>query len=114
MIDNKNYEKESAFTRSRITELRKKNSVSELKMSLDLGHSKGYVHNIVTGKALPSMLEFFRICDYLGVSIKDFYETYDAETSQLLHGVNEIFDEHIDELMCILEGLKESRKIAKN
>ena len=48
------------FVRERITQLRLKKGVSEYKMSYDLGHTRGYVYNISSGKALPPIKEFFR------------------------------------------------------
>ena len=47
------------FVRERITQLRLQKDVSEYKMSYDLGHSRGYINNISSGKTLPSMTEFF-------------------------------------------------------
>ncbi len=43
------------FVRERITQLRVRKDVSEYKMSYDLGHSRGYINNISSGKTLPSM-----------------------------------------------------------
>ena len=48
-------------------------------MSLDLGHSKSYIQSISSGKALPSFSEFLFICDYLGVTPKEFF---DANTKE--------------------------------
>ncbi len=62
------------FIRDRITYLRMQKSVSEYKMSLDLGHGKSYIQSIASGRALPSMSEFLYICDYLDVSPKDFFD----------------------------------------
>ena len=45
------------FVRERISELRMRKGVSEYQMSYDLGHSRGYVNNITSGKTLPSMSE---------------------------------------------------------
>ncbi len=69
------------YVRERISVLRTKKGISEYKMSLDLGHSKGYMQGISSGKALPSMTEFFYICDYLGVTPKEFFEDSIAEPS---------------------------------
>jgi transcriptional regulator with XRE-family HTH domain len=62
------------FIRERITQLRLKKGVSEYKMSYDLGHSRGYVYNISSGKALPPMKEFLAICDYLEVTPQQFFD----------------------------------------
>lgn len=61
------------FVRERITQLRIQKNISEYKMSYDLGHSRGYINNISSGKVLPSMNEFFSICDYLGVTPVEFF-----------------------------------------
>ena len=59
--------------RERITQLRLQKGVSEYKMSYDLGHSRGYINNISSGKVLPSMAEFFAICDYFDLSPAEFF-----------------------------------------
>lgn len=61
------------YVRERITQLRLQKGVSEYKMSYDLGHSRGYINNISSGKTLPSMAEFFAICEYLGITPLDFF-----------------------------------------
>lgn len=63
------------FVRDRITQLRVQKGVSEYKMSYDLGHSRGYINNISSGKTLPSMTEFFAICDYFGITPVEFFDT---------------------------------------
>lgn len=63
------------FVRERITNLRIKKGVSEYKMSYDLGHSRGYINNICAGKTLPSMSEFFAICDYFDITPMEFFNT---------------------------------------
>lgn len=62
------------FVRERITQLRLQKGVSEYKMSYDLGHSRGYINNISSGKSLPSMLEFFAICDYFEITPIEFFD----------------------------------------
>ena len=63
------------LVRERITQLRLQKGVSEYKMSYELGHCKGYINNISSGKALPSLSEFFAICDYFGVTPLEFFDT---------------------------------------
>lgn len=65
---------DNTFVRNRISELRIKKGVSEYKMSLDLGHSKSYIQSISSGKALPSFSEFLYICEYLGVTPREFFD----------------------------------------
>ena len=62
------------FVRNRITQLRIKKGISEYQMSYDLGHSRGYINNISSGKALPSLMEFFSICDYFEITPVEFFD----------------------------------------
>ena len=52
----------------RISKLRTQKGVSARDMSLSIGQNAGYINNIETGKALPSMTSFFYICEYLGIT----------------------------------------------
>lgn len=61
------------FVRERITQLRVSKGVSEYQMSYDLGHSRSYINNISSGKSMPSMAEFFAICDYFGITPAEFF-----------------------------------------
>ncbi len=71
------------FVRERITKLRLQKGVSEYKMSYDLGHSRGYINNISSGKVLPSMTEFFAICEYFDISPAEFFNA-DTEDPRLM------------------------------
>ncbi len=62
------------FIRDRISLLRTKKNVSEYRMSTDLGHSKSYMQSISSGRAVPSLGEFLYICEYLGVTPKEFFD----------------------------------------
>ena len=63
------------FVKERITQLRLKKGVSEYQMSYDLGHSRGYVYNISSGKALPPLKEFLAIGDYFEITPQQFFDT---------------------------------------
>ena len=63
------------FIRERITQLRIKKGISEYQMSYDLGHSRGYIYNISSGKALPPMKEFLAICDHFEITPQQFFDT---------------------------------------
>ncbi len=60
------------YIRERISSLRRQRKVSEYRMSLELGHSKGYIQSITSGRSMPSMSEFLSICEYLDVTPRDF------------------------------------------
>ena len=62
------------YVKNKITQLRLQKGVSEYQMSYDLGHSRGYINNISSGKSLPSLSEFFSICDYFEITPADFFD----------------------------------------
>lgn len=64
---------DAEFVRERITQLRLQKGVSEYKVSYDLGHSRGYINNISSGKTLPSMTEFLAICEYFQITPAEFF-----------------------------------------
>lgn len=100
------------FIRERITQLRLRKNVSEYKMSLDLGHSKGYIQNIVSGRTLPSLNEFLYICEYLNVSLKDFFDEdihYPVLVQKAVDGMKDMDDEDLIALIGIIERLNKKQ-----
>ncbi len=69
------------FVPERIAQLRTKKGVSARDMSLSLGQANNYINNIENKKSLPAMQSFFYICEYLGVTPKDF-STMKTQTPQ--------------------------------
>lgn len=68
---------------ARLAQLRSQKKVSARDMSLSIGQNPGYVNNIETGKALPSMAGFFYICEYLGVTPQEFFDTDSKQPAEL-------------------------------
>ena len=67
----------------RLAELRTNKKVSARDMSLSIGQSSGYINNIENGHNLPSMAVFFYICDYLGITPKEFFEIDNSDPATL-------------------------------
>lgn len=78
------------FVRERITQLRLQKGVSEYKMSYDLGHSRGYINNISSGKVLPSMAEFFAICDYFDITAIEFFNENIDDPKVMRHTLRDL------------------------
>jgi transcriptional regulator with XRE-family HTH domain len=90
------------FVRERITQLRLQKGVSEYKMSYDLGHSRGYINNISSGKALPSMAEFFAICEYFAITPIEFFNPQMQNPhlhNEAVQGLAQLSNEDL-ELIC--------------
>ena len=97
---------DGTFVRDRITQLRLQKGVSEYKMSYDLGHSRGYVNNISSGKTLPSMTEFFAICEYFGITPIDFFDERKQNPSLLVDAIDLLSDLNEDDLTLTIQNIK--------
>ena len=93
-----------SFVRERITQLRLRKGVSEYQMSYDLGHSRGYIYNISSGKALPPMKEFLAICDYFEIAPQQFFDT-SSQNPELLQKALEGMRQLSESDMLMLLGL---------
>ncbi|NBI11522.1 XRE family transcriptional regulator [Colidextribacter sp. OB.20] len=98
------------YVRQRITELRLKRNISEYQLSYDIGHSKNYVHNIVTGYSQPSVKELLYLIEVLGVSPRDFFDE-ESEfrnpqlAKQIIDGIKELSDEDLIAVLLMIQRL---------
>ena len=58
-------------------------------MSLSLGQANNYINNIENKKSLPAMQSFFYICEYLGVTPKEFFDDKNADPTALREFIQE-------------------------
>lgn len=93
-----NYEK---YIRNKIDELRRKRDISEYQLSLELGHSQGYIQSITSGRVLPSMTSFLEICAYFEIKPSDFFDTTTPTPAILNNLVEDIKLLPEDELLLL-------------
>lgn len=89
---------------ARLSSLRLAKGVSAREMSLSLGQGAGYINNIENGRNLPSMQQFFAICEYLQISPAAYFEyasTEDEHMKRLLLAVRPL-PSHTLQLLCSL------------
>lgn len=98
------------FVRNRITQLRLNKGISEYQLSYDLGHSRGYINNISSGKSLPSMSEFFSICDYFNITPIEFFDTNHSKPELLSKAIHEIQALNDDDMLLMLTLIKRIKK----
>lgn len=98
-----------AYFIKRLVELRVNKGASARDMSLSIGQSAGYINNIENGVNYPSMTVFFYICDYLGISPKEFFDTdttNPTKANELLDAAKGLSNDQLDNLIAIAKGLK--------
>ena len=93
----------------RLTQLRMNKGVSARDMSLSIGQSPNYINGIENGENYPSMATFFYICDYFGITPRDFFDI-DADNpskaNELLEIAKSLPNEQLDILIALAKGLK--------
>ena len=93
---------------ARLTQLRLKRGVSARDMSLSLGQNSGYINNIESGKALPSMSVFFYICEYLNITPMDFFELDNPnpeKINEILHDLKLLDETQLDNISGIIKAI---------
>ena len=93
----------------RLSTLRLNKGVSARDMSLSIGQSAGYINNIENGVNYPSMQNFFYICEYLGITPMEFFDTATIDPGKitdLIKTVKGLSGEQLDNLIYLAQGLK--------
>lgn len=97
------------YISDRIAQLRYQKKVSARDMSLSLGQSYNYINNIENKKSLPSMQMFLEICDYLGVTPKEFFSDEVASPAMLREAVEALKPLSHAQLELLIAIAKEMR-----
>ena len=93
---------------TRLAFLRCRKGVSARDMSLSIGQNAGYINNIETGKALPSMSGFFFICEYLDITPQEFFELDSKnpkELRTLIKNLKQLTPDQLTHISCIVADL---------
>lgn len=96
------------FLAARLSQLREQKGVSARTMSLDLGLSASYISNIENGKMLPSMQNFFYICEYLGISPSVFFDEgqrYPGTLHTLMDQLKKLDARQLDAVAAVAENM---------
>ena len=93
----------------RLTQLRMSKGVSARDMSLSIGQSPNYINGIEGGKNYPSMETFFYICDYFGITPKEFFDidsSNPTKAAELMEIVKSLSREQLDLFIALGKAVK--------
>lgn len=93
---------------SRLAKLREEKGVSARDMSLSMGQNPGYINNIESGKSMPSLAGLFYICEYLGITPKDFFDMESkapSKAAELYAIAQKLSSDQLDHLIALAKGL---------
>ena len=92
----------------RLTQLRLEKNASARDMSLSLGQSASYINKLENRRALPSMAGFFYICEYLGISPQEFFDTgtiSPTKNSELMLQIRKLSPTKAEHLLQLVKDL---------
>lgn len=94
----------------RLAHLRLEKNVSARDMSLSLGQSDSYINKIENRRTMPSMTGFFYICEYLGITPQEFFDTNTAsptKTAELLQEISKLSPVKAEHVLQLVRDLNE-------
>ena len=92
----------------RLAKLPEKKGVSARDMSLSMGQNPGYINNIETGKSMPSLSGIFYICDYLGMTPSEFFDTGSSnphKINAIVEDLKKLDEAQLDTIAALVKGL---------
>ncbi len=93
---------------TRLAQLRTQKGVSARDMSLSLGQNSGYINNIENGKSCPSLAGLFYICDYLGLTPAEFFDTGSgnpAKVQAIAKDLKHMDDRQLDTIAALVKEM---------
>jgi len=93
----------------RLIQLRKLKGVSAREMSLSIGQNNAYINCIEKGKNFPTMMGFFYICEYLGITPSEFFDFDNQnpkETNELIAGFRRLNLKQQELVLALIKEIK--------
>lgn len=92
----------------RLIELRLQKGVSARDMSLSIGQNAGYINSLENKKCLPSLTVLFYICEYLGVTPKEFFDEGNVNPTRLneiIADLRLVKEPYLTSISTVIKGL---------
>lgn len=98
---------------ARLTELRIQKNVSARAMSLDIGQNQAYINNLENARNFPEMQSFFFICEYLGITPAEFFDSDNKspeELRELTDNLKKLDKEQLSHVTAIVKAFIKSNE----
>lgn len=93
---------------TRLAKLRTKAGVSARDMSLSIGQNPGYINDIESGKATPSLAGILYICDFFKITPSEFFDMDSNNPVKLKPMVDKmkfLSDEQLETISNLIDDL---------
>lgn len=97
----------------RLAILRTKAGVSARDMSLSIGQNPGYINDIESGKATPSLAGIIYICDFFKITPSEFFDMESVNPTKLKPLVDKmrlLNDKQLDTITTLVDDLVKLNK----
>ena len=97
----------------RLATLRTKAGVSARDMSLSIGQNPGYINDIESGKATPSLAGIIYICDFFKITPSEFFDMESVNPTKLKPLVDKmrlLNDKQLDTITTLVDDLVKLNK----
>lgn len=92
----------------RLSNLRQQKDVTARDMSMLIGQSHNFINNIELGKNFPTMLNFFYICEFLGISPQEFFNYKNSNSvkmTKVIINLEKLNPQEFDNIACVINDL---------
>lgn len=97
----------------RITQLRIQKNITEKKISRDIGKTSTYLSSMNKNKSMPSLRTLISICEYLGISLSDFFDftnnPYPIKINEIRNELLKFSESELESLLQFLREINENR-----
>lgn len=96
----------------RIEDLREERGISAREMSKRVVKEESYIRSIEVGRSKPSIIALADICDYMGISLKDFFDDemeYPDMINRLIENAKRLNKRELETLVTLSELLAEKK-----
>jgi len=93
---------------ARLSQLRMEKGASARDMSLSLGQSASYINKIENRRTMPSMTGFFYICEYLGITPQEFFDSETVsptKSTELLQHIRKLPPAKAEHVLQIIKDI---------
>ncbi len=103
---------DESFIKDRVVQLRTQKGVSARDMSLSIGQNKNYINRIENGTTLPSLNGLILICEYFGITLKEFFDVENKSPNtlnKLIEKVKPLGEEAMNSIITLIDEVKKSK-----
>lgn len=86
------------FVSERISALINDHNISERQLSVELGHTEGYINKVTSGKLNISVNELLNICEYFQITPSQFFQGHDEYSPRQFHKLSSILQREEDDI----------------